>query len=71
MSYLDNLMRKNMRNRGIFIPTRNLVSDNGKYADIKYVNGKQVKVRNKDGIHLSFDGYKLVANEVKKYINIR
>ena len=71
MSYLDNLMRKNMRNRGIYIPTRNLVSDNGRYADIKNVNGKQVKVRNKDGIHLSFDGYKLVANEVKKHINIR
>lgn len=53
-----------------FMDTRQLVCENNEYKTHLNINGKQVKIRQDDGIHMSKAGCDIIAYEIEKRLEI-
>ncbi|MBR1374506.1 MAG: DUF459 domain-containing protein [Cardiobacteriaceae bacterium] len=73
MEFIDDVIRKTLTGRGIYIPIRRLFTENANntYTDSIDIAGKITRVRAKDGIHFTPAGYRRIAQAVqgKIYIN--
>ena len=70
MMYLDEVIGNATRSRACFLPTKNLLSSTGEYSDTMQVDGKNVTVRAKDGVHFSPQGQRILSKAVQDKIHI-
>lgn len=71
MAYLNQVIRDELKQNAIYIPTAGLLSDGkNRYTDSINVNGKVLRVRSKDGIHFSLSGVQVISDHLKESINI-
>ena len=69
---LINQITENYFSTGIksrYIHTYDMLGQNGNYTDYIEVDNEYTRVRNNDGMHLSFDGAKVVARRLLKNIH--
>lgn len=72
MAYLNEVFETETQNRALFIPTKSLLSaGKNEYRESILINGKETRVRSKDGIHFTPAGMKLIANHITQYIEIK
>lgn len=68
--FLDDTLAQHLAGQAIYIRSHELLDGgSGKYRDSIEKNGKLIRVRHKDGIHLNAAGELLILEEVKKYIS--
>ncbi len=68
ISYINNVMQKTVKDKAIFIPIHNALSNKNSYSPLAQVNNKIVSVRAKDGIHLNHNGNAKVLELIKQNI---
>ncbi len=66
--YLDEVIEKTVRDRAIFLPTKQLLSNTDGYQLTIKKEGKVQTVRLKDGIHFSLTGQKILADYVLEHL---
>lgn len=67
--YLNDFVLKTVtQNGGMAFAVQNLISPKGSYQDSIPIAGKTVRVRNKDGIHLSREGDAYLAEQLRSTI---
>ena len=68
--FLDDTLAQHLAGQVIYIRSHELLDGgSGKYRDSIEKDGKLIRVRHKDGIHLNAAGELLILEEVKKYIS--
>ncbi|SUO98116.1 SGNH/GDSL hydrolase family protein [Suttonella indologenes] len=68
--FLDDTLAQHLAGQVIYIRSHELLDGgSGKYRDSIEKDGKLIRVRHKDGIHLNAVGELLILEEVKKYIS--
>lgn len=68
--FLDDTLAQYLAGQVIYIRSHELLDGgSGKYRDSIEKDGKLIRVRHKDGIHLNAAGELLILEEVKKYIS--
>lgn len=69
MRYLNQVLESETQDRARFIPIQALLSAGKEaYRDTILIDGKETRVRSKDGIHFTPSGMKLIANYMTQYI---
>lgn len=72
MRYLDQLIADELNNKVIWLPTDKLLSGNVEhYTDTLLINGKNWRLRTKDGIHFSLKGQQFLADYVLQHIQFQ
>ena len=68
--FLDDTLAQHLAGQVIYIRSHELLDGgSGKYRDSIEKDGKLIRVRHKDGIHLNAAGELLILEEIKKYIS--
>lgn len=71
MAYLNEVLETEVHNRALFIPIKSVLSGGkNEYRDSILVDGKEMRVRSKDGIHFTPSGMKLIANHIIQHIEL-
>lgn len=71
MAYLNEVLETETQNRALFIPTKTVLSaGKNEYKESILIDGKETRVRSKDGIHFTPSGMKLIANQIIQYIEL-
>jgi hypothetical protein len=68
MNYLNGVLSDAVAGKAIWLPTQPVLNTSSRYADSMLIDGAQVKLRSKDGIHFSLAGQKRLAQDVFKHI---
>ena len=72
MLYLDGIMRSEMRDKGIFVPTKYILTGGAPaYVDTIMLEGKSVRVRSKDGIHFTPTGQRQIAIAIMRRLHMQ
>lgn len=73
MRYLEDLLINHLRNKVVFVPVKHLLHDPEaeKYQIDMLINNKRQRVRSKDGVHFTFLGQKILANEILKHLQVK
>lgn len=67
--FLDNTLAQQLSGKAIYIPSHQLLDDgSGGYKDSIEKDGKLVRVRHKDGIHLNAQGELIILDAIKPYL---
>ncbi|AZI14078.1 SGNH/GDSL hydrolase family protein [Avibacterium paragallinarum] len=69
--YIDNLYFEETNGYAHWFPTDYLLSKGEKYTDSIEINGKNTRVRSKDGIHFSLKGQQYLAQQLFELIEFR
>ncbi|PIE45214.1 MAG: hypothetical protein CSA45_03765 [Gammaproteobacteria bacterium] len=70
MRYLDKLLADELKGKVLWLPTAKLLSGGrDRYHASAKVNGKNVRMRSKDGIHFTISGQKQIAKYIMEHIN--
>ncbi|MCP2041282.1 hypothetical protein L1281_001880 [Neisseria sp. HSC-16F19] len=71
MRYLDSLYADELKHRAIWLPTDTLLGDgSGEYRDTIAIDGKNQRIRSKDGIHFTLTGQKYVAEAIARQLTL-
>lgn len=71
MRYLDSLYADELKGRALWLPTDTLLDEgSGEYRDTIVIDGKNQRVRSKDGIHFTLTGQKYVAEAIARKLTL-
>lgn len=71
MAYLNEVLETETHNRALFIPIKAVLSGGkNEYRESILIDGKEMRVRSKDGIHFTPSGMKLIAKQIIQHIEL-
>lgn len=71
MAYLNEVLETETHNRALFIPIKAVLSGGkNEYRESILIDGKEMRVRSKDGIHFTPSGMKLIAKHIIQHIEL-
>lgn len=71
MRYLDSLYADEIQGRAVWLPTAALLDEgSGEYRDTIAIDGKNQRIRSKDGIHFTLTGQKYLADALARRLSL-